>query len=190
MVPRLDKLVSVINKIEADAGTGVSSTYDRAAMFLGAAKLSRYNSFLPRWSNPELFVDTTASVQSMEKLATRQDKARRVACNGDILITRWQPPQIELLINAETPLKVEVLQLYYPGWVARIDGGTARLDITPSSPDGLLEIRIPSGTHRIFMERESLPQERAGQSISILSIFILSGFGFWLRLRRYPIESY
>lgn len=43
---------------------------------------------------------------------------------------------------------------------------------------------MPPGTHRILIGRESLPEERAGQVISGVSLAGLAGFALWLRLRR------
>ncbi|MDO8347223.1 MAG: hypothetical protein Q7S85_04945 [Rugosibacter sp.] len=184
MTPRLAGLTAVINKMEANAGAEGGAGYGQAAVFLGAARLSRYNSFLPTWSNPELFADTAESVRALEKLASRPDKAWPVAGKGRVLVTHWQPPRIELLADAQTPMKIEVLQLYYPGWVARLEGVAARPEVAPSRPDGLLELQIPAGKHRVVIERESLDQERAGRMISILSMLVLSGYLFWPRLRR------
>jgi hypothetical protein len=99
-------------------------------------------------------------------------------------VQRWQPPHIELAVKAETALRVELLQLYYPGWVARLDDGPIRLEVGPSSPDGLIEVKVPPGTHRIRIGRESLPEERAGQAISGVSLGGLAGIAFWLCLRR------
>ena len=96
---------------------------------------------------------------------------------------RWQPPHIELAVKAETALQVELLQLYYPGWVARLDDGPTRLEVGPSSPDGLLEVKVPPGTQRIQIGRESLPEERAGQVISGASWVLLGALAL-VRLRR------
>jgi hypothetical protein len=89
------------------------------------------------------------------------------------MMQRWQPPHIELAVKAETALQIGLLQLYYPGWMARLDGGSTRLGVRPSIPDGLLEVQVPPGTHRVRIEREALPEERAGQIISAVSLALL-----------------
>ena len=174
-VPRLNRLMEGI--ADADAST---------RSLLDAAKISRYNSFLPRWSNPDLFADTPEAVQAMKNLTTQRGRATLVEGAGIVNVLRWQPPTIELAVKADTALQVGVLQLYYPGWVARLDDGSMRLDVSPSSPDGLLEVKVPPGTHRILIDREPLPEERAGQVISGASLAGLAGFALWLRLRRSP----
>jgi hypothetical protein len=149
-----------------------------------AAIISRYKSFLTRWSNPDLFADTPEAVQAMKNLTTQRGRATLVEGEGSVRVQRWQPPHIELAVKADAALRVDVLQLYYPGWVARLDDGSTRLEVSPSSPDGLLEVKVPPGTHRILIDRESLPEERAGQVISGVSLAGLAGFVLWLRLRR------
>jgi hypothetical protein len=154
---------------------------------LEAAKISRYNSFLPRWGASELFADTPEAVQTTKNLTTQPDKAYVVEGKGSVLVKDWRPPHIELAVNAETALQVGLLQLYYPGWVARLDGVSTRLEVRPSSQDGLLEVKVPSETHRISIKREFLPEERAGQVISGVSLAVLAGFFLGLHFRRSPI---
>ncbi len=166
---------------------GIGSANPTTRALLDAAKISRYNSFLPRWSNPSLFFDTPEAVQAMIKLTAESDKAYLVRGRGSVMVQSWQPPHIELAVKAETVLHIGVLQLYYPGWVAELEGGSTQLEVKPSSPDGLLEVQVPSGVHRVLIRRESLPQERAGQIISGVSLAILAllaGFSFWPRRRR------
>jgi hypothetical protein len=141
-------------------------------VLLEAANISRYNFFLPRWRNPDLFADTHEAVQALKDLTTTSDKAFLVEGKGRVQVQHWQPPHIELVVKAETELQVGLLQLYYPGWVARLNG-TTRLEVRPSNLDGLLEMKVPPGTHRILIERESLLEERIGQTISGASLVLL-----------------
>jgi hypothetical protein len=120
----------------------------------------------------------------MENLAARPDRASLVEGEGKVRVQRWHPPRIELTVQAETAVKVRVLQFYYPGWVAMADDGSARLEVGPSGPDGLLGVNVPPGTHRILIEREPLPEERAGQLISGVSLATLVGISLWMRSRR------
>jgi hypothetical protein len=172
-VPSLDHLIEEMG--------GANAT---TKALLDAAKISRYNSFLTQWSPPDLFVDTPEAVLDMIKLTKKPDKAYLVEGMGSVTMQRWQPPRIELAVKAETALQIGLLQLYYPGWVARLDGGSTRLEVRPSSPDGLLEVQVPPGTHQVRIEREALPEERAGRIVSGVSLVGLAGFVLWLRQRR------
>lgn len=182
--PTLVSLVTSTNKMRVDTKVEANSELDRAAVLLEAAKISRYNFFLPRWSNPDLFVDTPEGVRAMRELATRTEKAVLVEGTGSVMVKHWQPPHIELAVKAETALRLGLLQLYYPGWVARLDVGSTRLEVGSYRPDGLLEVKVPAGTHRILIGREPLPEERAGQIISGVSLVGLAVFSLWPCRRR------
>ena len=177
--PAIASLIAGVNKMRAN-----TNEYDKDAVLLEAAGISRYNSFLPQWSNPALFADTHDAVRAMKRLTARPDKARLVEGRGSVQVLRWQPPHIELVVKAETALQVGLLQLYYPGWVARLDGGTARLEVRPSRPDGLLEVQVPPGAHRVLIKRESLPEERTGEAVSGVSLALLGVLA--IRRRRRP----
>ena len=157
----------------------ISGTDANTRALLEAAKIGRYNSFLPRWSNKDLFTDTPEAVQAMTKLTAQPDKAYLVEGKGSVKVLHWQPPHIELVVNAETELQAGLLQLYYPGWVAQSNGSSTKLEARPSSPDGLLEIQVPPGIHRVRITREALTEERAGQGISSVSLALLAGFILW-----------
>lgn len=184
IAPTLDSLIAGVSEMRANTKAEAPSEYDRDAVLLEAAKISRYNFFLPQWSNPGLFAETHEAVQAMEHLAAQRDHAYLIKGEGSVQVQRWEPPHIELAVTAKSPVRLELLQLYYPGWVARLDDGSTRLEVGPSSPDGLLEVKVPPGTHRILIDRESLPEERAGQVISGVSLAGLAGFVLWRRLRR------
>lgn len=156
----------------ANAGTRV---------LLDAAEISRYNSFLPRWSTSDLFANKPEAVQAMKNLTTQPNKAYLVEGKGSVMVQRWQPPHIELAVKGETALQVGLLQFYYPGWVARLGEGSTRLEVGPSSPDGLLEVQVPPGRHRVRIERESLPEEQAGKIISGVSFALLGALIVGLR---------
>ena len=172
--PTLDSLIAGVNELRMNTKAESSSEYDRDAVLLEAAKISRYNFFLPVWSNPDLFADSPEAIQAMTILTTRPDKAYVVEGKGSVKVLRWQPPHIELVVHAETPFRMGLLQLYYPGWVARLDSGSTRLEVRPSSQDGLLEVQVPPGTHRVRITREALPEERSGQIISGASLALLA----------------
>jgi len=163
----------------------IGGTDATAGALLGAAEISRYNSFLPRWSNLSLFVDTPEGVRAMEDVAATPDKAFLVEGEGGVRIRRWQPPYIELTVQAKTAAEVGILQLYYPGWVAIMDNAGARLEVGPLRPDGLVMVKVPPGRHRILIKREPLPEERAGQLISGVSLAVLLGVALWPRSRRH-----
>jgi hypothetical protein len=182
--PTLESLIAGVNEMRANTKGETSAEYDRDAVLLEATKISRYNFFQPCWSNPDFFADTHEAVRALMHVTAKSDKVFLVEGVGFVNVLRWQPPTIELAVKAETALQMGLLQLYYPGWVARLYDGSKRLEVRPSRPDGLLEVKVPPGTHRVLIDRESLPEERAGQMISGASLAGLAGFVLWRRLRR------
>jgi len=181
--PTLNNLVPIVKKMKANMKAGAFSEYDQDVVLLGAAKMSRYDSFLPRWSNPGLFAATPEAVKALNVLTSRPDKASLVEGQGSVKVLLWGAPRIELAVEARNVLKISLLQFYYPGWVARLDGGSTRLKMRPSRPNGLLEVEGPPGAHRIVIKREPLPEERAGQLISGASLALLGALAVLWRKR-------
>jgi hypothetical protein len=134
-----------------------------------AANSSVDDYFLPRWV-PRVRLDPSR----LNKVPQAQLSPRSIVGTvASVEVKRWQPPFIELGVQARKEVSVDLHQYFYPGWVAKLDKGQARLEVGPSQPDGLLEVKVPPGTHRIRIYREALPQERAGQIISAVSLLIL-----------------
>ena len=139
-------------------------------MRLNATKSSRYDSFLPRWAPREQLEPSRFMAASQALFGAAPDVTQGSA---KIRVTRWQPSHIELAVKTDIDAPIKLHQYFYPGWVARLDNGSKRLEVRPSRPDGLLEVRVPPGMHRVRIEREALPEERAGQIISIASLVLL-----------------
>lgn len=170
--PSLDRLVELFGTDYPDLATRFRAT-----------KISSCEYLLPRWLpheqlGPSLFVDVLQKQIGAGANVTQE--------SPQVQIMRWQPPHIELAVKTDVEARIKLHQYFYPGWVARLDGGSTRLEVRPSSPDGLLEVQVPSGMHRILIVREALPEERTGQVISGVSLAGLAGFVLWLRLRRRP----
>jgi hypothetical protein len=168
--PSLDRLA------ERFGGAG----YPDLAARLNATQNDRYDSFLPRWA-PQ----AKAEVFRFANGARAQWDAGTNVTPGSaqIRIARWQPPLIELEVETDAEARIDLHQYFYPGWVARLDGGSTRLEVGPSRPDGLIEVKVPAGAHRIRIGRESLPGERAGQAISGASLVLLGALAVGRRRR-------
>jgi hypothetical protein len=164
--PSLDRLVE---RLGAD--------YPDLAMRLIAAKHSSSEYLLPRW----LPRDQKESSRLMDVSITAPPRGAVHFTQGpaQIHITRWQPPHIELAVTTGVETRINLRQYFYPGWVARLDGSPTRLQARPSRPDGLLQIQVPPGTHRVLIAREDLPEERAGQVISGISLALFVFIVHW-----------
>src|SRR5262249_1602864 len=73
------------------------------------------------------------------------------------------------LIDANTQSLVSFRPLYFPGWIARIDGQVAKI-----SPDeqGNIQLTIESGKHSLTLDFEDTWIRIAGKIISAVSLLI------------------
>jgi hypothetical protein len=78
-----------------------------------------------------------------------------------------------LASSSDTPMTVRVNSHAFPGWSAWIDGREAGL--TPTSPDGYMELAVPAGTHDIAVRLTDTPIRAAANTISISSVAVLAG---------------
>jgi hypothetical protein len=79
--------------------------------------------------------------------------------------------------------KVELLQFWFPGWQATVDGLPVRT--APSGPQAIVSCEVPPGEHVVEFSYSSLPQRRTGLIISILSVAICVYTMFSNFLRRH-----
>ncbi|WP_204104383.1 MULTISPECIES: YfhO family protein [Spirulina sp. CCY15215] len=122
--------------------------------------------YRPKWLPDEIWW----SDKEMQKLSTSIYGADIVSGQGKISVKQWKPRNVILETNATTDIFVTVRQLYYPGWVAKIEGNYDSISLYPDR--GLIGIFIPKGKHRIFVKLTVGFAERFGQIISIISVII------------------
>jgi hypothetical protein len=91
--------------------------------------------------------------------------------HGEVLY--WRSRLIALRTRTSKPSKFEIKQFYYPGWSARLRSGQEQLLTRPSS-EGLIEILVPAGDHRIDVTLDPLQYERTGIIITLSSLFASS----------------
>jgi hypothetical protein len=102
---------------------------------------------------------------------TQLAKACVVEGTGAITVERWQPREIALGVETAGGVTLNVNQFYYPGWAAYVDGKPHPL--APSKPDGLLQLKLPAGTHDLQLRLEKTTPERSGELISAASVAAL-----------------
>jgi uncharacterized membrane protein YfhO len=80
---------------------------------------------------------------------------------------------LAVLIEAYEPSIIRIRQYYFVGWTARSDG--KHLLVYPSVPDGLVEVALPQGQHRVELQLERTTQERLGLATSLVSFILICG---------------
>ncbi len=68
---------------------------------------------------------------------------------------------------------VQIRVYFFPGWQVRMDDALVTHRLSP--PDGLMEIDVPAGRHRIDMRMGSTPVRTTGIAISGLTLALLVG---------------
>ena len=87
--PSLDKL-----------SRSFAESHPELTLRLEATKLSRYDSFLPKWIAPELFALSPAAVQALESLGRNPRRGAIVEGSGAFNVTKWQPGNIAVDVES------------------------------------------------------------------------------------------
>jgi hypothetical protein len=93
-----------------------------------------------------------------------------VSGEGTLRIVRQELDNLSVNVKATTPVRIRFRRFYYPGWHLTGERGGEPFKINASESLGLLEALIPSGTHRLILERQPIKEERIGLIISIASL--------------------
>jgi hypothetical protein len=82
----------------------------------------------------------------------------------------WAPRSRQAEVHVRTAAAVVSVPVAdFPGWTVYLDGAeTPRL---PPRPDGLLRVRVPTGSHRLEARFEETPIRQAGNWISVIVLF-------------------
>ncbi|HSO75879.1 MAG TPA: 6-pyruvoyl-tetrahydropterin synthase-related protein [Blastocatellia bacterium] len=83
-------------------------------------------------------------------------------------------------VTAATPATLRFRSLYFPGWVARIDG--SRVDVQRST-EGNIQIGVEPGEHNITLRFELTWTHITARTVSAVSILILAAMFYSNRLR-------
>lgn len=82
---------------------------------------------------------------------------------------KYEPARLIIETTANQPSVLVVSEMWYPGWVATLDGIPTAIHATNFLLRGVV---LPTGVHRIEM-RYTAPAARAGAIISILSLLLV-----------------
>ena len=95
-------------------------------------------------------------------------------------VTSYEPSRLRIETDAPTPTVLVVSEMFYPGWVATLDGRPAPILLT----DYLLRgVALPAGRHTVEMSYTA-PAARAGAAISACTLLLLCGLAFVARRQR------
>jgi len=103
-----------------------------------------------------------------------------VAPNSSARITRYEANRLQIETNAPTATVLVVSEIFYPGWVATIDGQPARINVA----DYLLRgIALPAGQHHVEMHYAA-PAARTGAIVTGFTLCLIAGLGIYTWRKR------
>jgi hypothetical protein len=88
-------------------------------------------------------------------------------------VQRWQPRALALDVTATVPTRLVLHQYDYPGWQAWLDE-TLMLTVS-ANRQGLLQVWVPAGRHRLNLELAARWPERLGNGLSLLGWLLWAG---------------
>jgi hypothetical protein len=103
-----------------------------------------------------------------------------ITSNSSARITRYEPNRLRIETSAPTATVLVASEIFYPGWVASVDGQPARID----RADYLLRgIALSAGQHSVEMHYAA-PAARDGAIISALTLSLIVGLSIYAWRRR------
>ncbi|MCA9883501.1 MAG: hypothetical protein KC708_11045, partial [Anaerolineae bacterium] len=139
--------------------------------------LSSYSEYLPAWTDG-------TSLDAADNITKFQENnvISRLLVPDTIEVIRvaWQSLSVDLDLDASRPSELIFQWLYMPGWVAYLDSEV--IDITPTLPEGFIQITVPEGRHTLQIALEvTLLQATAWGISGIGSVLLILIFLIWNR---------
>jgi hypothetical protein len=91
---------------------------------------------------------------------------------GTIEVQALTDASVSLTSSSDGPMTVRINSHFFPGWVALVDGRA--VPITPTSPDGHMQIAVPPGQHQIQVALTNTPVRAAANTISLIALIVLA----------------
>lgn len=118
------------------------------------------------------YLDADFSPDKLERLGI-------LAGQGRVLSHYSRGESFGGVVAMETPSVVQIRVYYFPGWRVTVDGDP--VDVRVSGPDGLMEVDVPAGRHRIDARLGTTPVRTAGVALSGATLLALAGLWLWGR---------
>lgn len=149
----------------------------------GAVGTSAAAEYLPIWvkERPATSPIALASVLGEEAWPT----FGRIPSGMQVTQLERKPTRITYRVRSPEPGALVLNALYFPGWVAFIDGSETEVSI--HDPYGLIKLTVPAGEHTIELRFGETPLQQASDMASAATLLVLLGLlALDLRARRLP----
>lgn len=113
-----------------------------------------------------------------------------VSGQGEFENIRNDHGALSLTLKASTPIHLQLRRFYYPDWQLSDEASTKFIPIAPSRFLGLVEAKLPTGTHQLVLKKQPLMTERIGALLSLASLMVcLCVLGLSLFRRVRPLQT-
>jgi uncharacterized membrane protein len=132
--------------------------------FVGGLSRRDPREYRPKWWDGQLRKERSQSAAEVE--------------SGDAQVVAIDDSGIEqsYSVIAGTDSVIILRPLYFPGWVARVDG--KKIEIAPS-PDGNIQLHVEPGEHTLKLSFEDTWPRSLGKIVSAVSFLIFLGVMSW-----------
>lgn len=141
--------------------------------------------FLPR--DAHVFPGATTALMADYADGYPVDKLNRAGLppGSSARLVHNSPQAMAWQIDASSDFNAEILNFYWVGWRAEVDG--EEVAIRPSPHHGLITFPLPEGRHRVRVFLGSTPARDLGRAVSALSLLLVAAAA--LALRRRPVAA-
>ncbi|MBI2864146.1 MAG: hypothetical protein HYX94_06240 [Chloroflexi bacterium] len=148
-------------------------------MMTGAVGTTAAAEYLPRWVK-EIAPNSPYALASALDESTA-GSSRRSSSGVAAVQTERTGDRIGYRVNATSPGAFISDIVYFPGWIARIDGRQVISFI--DEPSGLIKLEVPAGEHVVGLEFQSTPLRSLADAVSLATLVALAIPAIWRRRR-------
>lgn len=145
----------------------------------GQLTLSSYSEYLPAWNAAPLDPARLQSQFEQNPVIARLTPPPGVTINA----ADWGGTSVTINITVESATELVFDWLYVPGWRADLNGEP--IEVTPTSPEGLVSLTVPPGTHQLRLAYTGTDLHMLTELISLASLVIIGLVAWgWPRSQR------
>jgi len=133
----------------------------------GQLTLSSYSEYLTAWNTAPLDPQRLQSRFEQNPVIPRLMPPPGVIINA----ADWGGTSVTIDITTESEAELVFDWLYVPGWRADLNG--EQLEISPTSPEGLISLTVPQGTHQVRLTYTGTDLQMLTELISLASLVII-----------------
>ena len=137
--------------------------------------------YRPRW----VHTDREKVIREFGNSTTTAPRVVFLNGTGTVHVLRWESRCITLRIQTQTSCTIRVRRFYFAGWSA----SQPAVNVSPSFPEGLIQVSLPAGYHMVVLKLTPSAPERLGATTSACTVGTLLLFSVIGARRRWLADS-